>query len=224
MWSGAERVRWARPGLTRRTLVSTLKQSPESRRCGCDPGLPGDRAGQQQDYLRPTRRRTRARRLAGRMEMRDTTRRTSWPRASGPSSRTTGAEPACMAFGCACAPAPDARLCRAGAVRGAARYLPDRNVGFFGGASRTQPHEAVNRVRCGGEARHSRGPARRRRPSPARGRFSRGHGSPRRIDRRQIRGIGGRTPPGRAAPAAFGAIRFGRTPGFRSDGHPGVAR
>jgi hypothetical protein len=140
----SSRVRCGRPGLTRRSVVSTLKQSPESRRYGCDPGLPGDRAGQQQDYLRPTRRRTRVRRLRGRTAMRDTTRRTSWPRASGPSSRTTGAEPACMVSDCGCVPGPDARLCRVGAVRGAARYLPDRKGRFFGGAFRTQPHEAVN--------------------------------------------------------------------------------
>jgi ribonuclease P protein component len=31
------RLHWGRPGLTRRRLVSTLKQSPESRRYGCDP-------------------------------------------------------------------------------------------------------------------------------------------------------------------------------------------
>ena len=37
-------------------------------------------------------------------------------------------------------------IVRVGAVRAAARYLPDRNVGFFGGAFRTQPHEAVNGV------------------------------------------------------------------------------
>lgn len=33
----AARVRCGKPGLTRRRLVSTLKQSPESRRYGCDP-------------------------------------------------------------------------------------------------------------------------------------------------------------------------------------------
>jgi hypothetical protein len=31
------RLRCSKPGLTRRSLVSTLKQSPESRRYGCDP-------------------------------------------------------------------------------------------------------------------------------------------------------------------------------------------
>src|SRR6516165_3848520 len=40
-------VRWGRPSLTRRRLISTLKQLPESRRYGCDPGyVSGDRAGQ----------------------------------------------------------------------------------------------------------------------------------------------------------------------------------
>ncbi len=80
---------------------------------------------------------------SGRMAMRDTTRRTSWPRASGPSSRITGAEPACMASACGCAPVPGVSSCPTGAVRVAAPCLPDRNVGSFGGASRTQPHEAV---------------------------------------------------------------------------------
>jgi hypothetical protein len=37
-------------GLTRRTLVSTLEQSPASRRYGCDPGSTlGARAGYQRD-------------------------------------------------------------------------------------------------------------------------------------------------------------------------------
>lgn len=35
--SGSVRLRCGKPGLTRRSLVSTLKQSPESRRYGCDP-------------------------------------------------------------------------------------------------------------------------------------------------------------------------------------------
>ena len=141
--------------------------------------------------------------------MRDTTRRTSWPRASGPSSRTTGAEPACTASGCACVPAPGAPSCRAGAVRVAARYLPDLNVGFFGGASRTQPHEAVNGVRRDGEARDPRGAARRGRPCAAGGDAT-GHGPPRRVDRRQVGGFGRGTPQGGAPAAACGAIRFGR--------------
>jgi hypothetical protein len=42
------RVCWGGRGLTRARLISTLKQSPESRRYGCDPEqAPGDRAGQQ---------------------------------------------------------------------------------------------------------------------------------------------------------------------------------
>jgi ribonuclease P protein component len=65
------------------------------------------------------------------MAMRDTTRRTPWPRASGPSSRITGAEPACMASACGCVPARDVPSCPTGAVRAAAHYLPDRNVGFL---------------------------------------------------------------------------------------------
>src|SRR6185437_10921735 len=35
------RVPCGKPGLTRRRLVSTLKQSPESRRYGCDPNHSG---------------------------------------------------------------------------------------------------------------------------------------------------------------------------------------
>ena len=88
---------------------------------------------------------------------RDTTRRTPWPRASGPSSRITGAVPACMASACGCGPARDVRSCPTGAVRAAARYLPDRNVRFFGGASRTQPYEPVDVVRRDREARDARG-------------------------------------------------------------------
>jgi len=67
--AGCGRVRCGRPGLTRRSLVSTLKQSPESRRYGCDPGTSGDRAGQQQNYLWPTA--DEVRRLSGRTAMRD---------------------------------------------------------------------------------------------------------------------------------------------------------
>jgi ribonuclease P protein component len=92
--------------------------------------VPGDRAGQQQDRP-PTDPRTIA--VASR-ERPDgnarPTRRMPWPRASGPSSRITGAEPACMASACGCAPAPGVRSCPTGAVRAAARYLPDRNVRF----------------------------------------------------------------------------------------------
>jgi len=41
---------------------------------------------------------------------------------------------------------PGAPSCPTGAVKAAARYLPDRNARFFGGASRAKPHEAVNGV------------------------------------------------------------------------------
>jgi ribonuclease P protein component len=92
--------------------------------------MPGDRAGQQQDHP-PIDPRTIA--VANR-ERPDgnarPTRRMPWPRASGPSSRITGTEPACMASACGCGPAPGVRSCPAGAVRAAARYLPDRNVRF----------------------------------------------------------------------------------------------
>lgn len=67
---GCYLVRWGRPGLTRRTLVSTLIQSPESRRYGCDPGImpPGDRAGQQQDHFSTESRSIRAEsNVSGRM-------------------------------------------------------------------------------------------------------------------------------------------------------------
>lgn len=65
----------------------------------------------------------------GRSAVPDATRRESWRRASGPSSRTTGAEPACMAFGCGCGPGRGARLCRTGAARDAARLLLDPFTG-----------------------------------------------------------------------------------------------
>jgi ribonuclease P protein component len=63
--------------------------------------------------------------------MRDTMRRMPWPRASGPSSRITGAELTCMASACACVPVRGVPSCPTGAARAAARYLPDRNVGFL---------------------------------------------------------------------------------------------
>lgn len=100
--------------------------------------------------------------------MRDTTRRTSWPRASGPSSRTTGAEPACTGSVCACAPVRDARLCRVGVARDAAPSLPDRSTRFSGGAARTQPHEAVNGVCRDDETWDALQATRSRRACPAR--------------------------------------------------------
>jgi hypothetical protein len=48
--NGSALVLWAGPGLTQRRLVSTLKQSPERRRYGCDRDeVLGDRAGYEQD-------------------------------------------------------------------------------------------------------------------------------------------------------------------------------
>ena len=49
------------------------------------------------------------------------TRRTPWPRASGPSSRITGAEPACTVSACGCAPVPGDRSSPAGAAKVAER-------------------------------------------------------------------------------------------------------
>jgi hypothetical protein len=47
---------WGSESLTRGTVVSTLEQSPESRRYGCDPDdLLGARAGYQQDNNRAYR-------------------------------------------------------------------------------------------------------------------------------------------------------------------------
>ena len=57
----------------------------------------------------------------GRKTVPDATRRESWQRASGPSSRTTGAEPACTVSGCGCAPGRAARSCQVGVARAAAR-------------------------------------------------------------------------------------------------------
>jgi hypothetical protein len=161
--------RWARPGLTQRRCVSTLKQSPESRRYGCDPGCrawgprrPTARLLPIDPRTDPVEKRERPEGNARHNE------ENPWPRASGPSSRITGAEPACMASGCGCVPAPGVSLCPTGAVRVAALYLPDRNVGFLGGASRTQPHEAVNGVRRDREVRGARRAARCRRSRSAR--------------------------------------------------------
>ena len=130
-------------GLTRRSHISTLKQSPESRRYGCDPGPePGDRAGQQARHS-PT---DELPSISGRMVMPNTARRTPWPRASGPSSRTTGGEPGFTVSGCGCAPVRGEPSSPAGAVRAVALCLPDRRSGFPSGAFRTQPHEAVDGV------------------------------------------------------------------------------
>ena len=143
-------VRWRIPSLTQRTLLSTLKQSPECRRYGCDPDpVSGDRAGQQQDPPPIDPQRDAVGKGGGRMARRvepGTARRMPWPRASGPSSRITGAEPACTASGCGCVLGPGAPSSPTGAAKAAARYLPERNGRFFGGASRTQPHEAVNGI------------------------------------------------------------------------------
>jgi hypothetical protein len=45
--------RTRQPSLTRREDVSTLEQSPESWRCGCEPASSGDRAGYQRDTSLP---------------------------------------------------------------------------------------------------------------------------------------------------------------------------
>jgi hypothetical protein len=117
-------------GLTRRRLVSTLEQSPESRRYGCDPSyfarcprrLPRD-TEPTEGFVRAT--------VSGRCEssgrhgVPDATRREPWLRASGPSSRTTGAEPASMVFGCGCALGQGGQLCPTGVAKGAAPLLPD---------------------------------------------------------------------------------------------------
>jgi hypothetical protein len=125
-------VRWGRPSLTQRTRVSTLKQSPESRRYGCDPGWYV--WGPRRPAARPPPTGPRTNVVANR-ERPDgnarSTRRTPWPRASGPSSRITGAEPACMASACGCVPAQDVPSCPTGAAKAAARYLPDRTPGFW---------------------------------------------------------------------------------------------
>jgi hypothetical protein len=101
------------------------------------PGLqmPGDRAGQQ--LARPLSDRPASRCKRERLDgwesfKRDTPRRMPWPRASGPFSRTTGAEPAYTASGCACGPVRAVRSCPAGVVRAAARFLPDPQRRVFG--------------------------------------------------------------------------------------------
>jgi hypothetical protein len=59
--------------------------------------------------------------VPGRNTMPDSTRRESWQRASGPSSRITGAEPACTASGCGCVLGQVGRSCQTGVARAAAR-------------------------------------------------------------------------------------------------------
>ncbi len=114
------------PGLTRRTLVRTLVQSPESRRYGCDPGnmhrsprrLPA-RHRAWRGFVRAIVFNRHMRRTGTRCQTQ--ARRESWQRASGPSSRITGAEPACTASGCGCAPGQGGRSCQTGVARAAAR-------------------------------------------------------------------------------------------------------
>ena len=65
----------------------------------------------------------------GRKTMPDATRRESWQRASGPSSRTTGAVPACTASGYGCAPGRVAPSCQAGVARAAARSPLNSGLG-----------------------------------------------------------------------------------------------
>ena len=113
------------PGLTRRTVVSTLIQSPESRRYGCDPSI---------NAWGPRRYQARHKAYRGVVWASVTHRhgepcRTRcqiskekpWPRASGPSSRITGAEPACTASVCGCGPGLAGPSCPVGVARAAAR-------------------------------------------------------------------------------------------------------
>lgn len=59
--------------------------------------------------------------VPGRNTMPDSTRRESWQRASGPSSRITGAVPACTASVCGCGPGPVGPSCRIGVARAVVR-------------------------------------------------------------------------------------------------------
>lgn len=155
--------------------------------------------------------------------MRDRTRRTPWPRASGPSSRTTGAVPACMASACGCVPVPAGRLWPTGAVRAVARSLPDRNVRLFGVASRTQPHEAIIGVRRDGEVWDALGTARRRHLSAPRASPRRECRSAGGTDRCQIGGICSRPPSGLTAVASRGSQRVERSRRVRPVGDSGAA-
>jgi hypothetical protein len=114
-----------RCGLTRRTPVSTLVQSPESRRFGCDPSFcpgaaPDTSETQSLSGLGEGKRDPPAC-STGWNTMPDATRRESWPRASGPFSRITGAVRACTGFGCGCVPGRAGKSCRIGVVRDVAR-------------------------------------------------------------------------------------------------------
>lgn len=111
-------VFWAGPALTRFDLPKagqypqTVARKSAIRLRPRDP-LRGPRRPAAR-HLRPTSQ------AGGRTVMPETPRRTPWPRASGPSSRTTGAEPAFTDSGCGCALVPDGRSCPAGAARAAA--------------------------------------------------------------------------------------------------------
>lgn len=136
-WAGS--VPWYRPvtaecgrgsdrGLTRRTCVSTLEQSPERRRYGSDRLLAGDRAGYQQDAevhrayrVRRVRQAQRGSGVSGRRGARCNKESVPWPRASGPSSPTTDVGPGCTGFACGCVRARAGRSSRSGVARAGAR-------------------------------------------------------------------------------------------------------
>ena len=108
-------------GLTQRTDVSTLEQSPERWRNGCESDIPRNggctrRYEQDAELTNGCRGCPRAAAAARCNEERQ-----PWPRASGPSSRTIGVVRACTASGCGCAPARDARSSPGGVARDASR-------------------------------------------------------------------------------------------------------
>lgn len=90
-----------------------------TRRYGCDPPV-GDRAGTAKTYELTSGNHVpspRLKRVAGSRVPGKTRERQPWPRASGPSSRTTAGAHGCTGSGCGCGPGPAGRSWPTGAPR-----------------------------------------------------------------------------------------------------------
>ena len=148
-------------------MLSTLIQSPERWRYGCDPGIePGVRAGYQRStpslssttspdapWAAPASGNAcRVHPDCGVKRMQGDTR---GQRASGPFSPTTGVERGYMVFGCACGPGPGGRSSRDRRRQGAAvahRVSLHHQV-IKAVLSCAESHDAVDRFRNNGQAR-----------------------------------------------------------------------